>query len=120
MSQQNEAGFKTFTAGAALEPWRRVKLDSTADQVVYAGAGEAFIGVTQDRAASGSPVSVKLVTAPGTFEICCASSVATSGTAMYGAANGKVDDAVIGSIQGYVNGTVSGDGSVKEICFARG
>jgi hypothetical protein len=114
--QQNDTGFKTFTAGAALEPFRRVKLDTTEGQVVYAGAGEAFIGVTQDRAASGSPITVKLK-GLGTYQICCASSVAASGTAMYGAASGKVDDAVSGSIQGYVNGTVSGDGSIKEICL---
>ena len=95
--QQNDNGFKTFTAGAALEQFRCVKLDTTANQVVYSGAGEVTIGVTQDRAASGDPVCVKLITAPGTFVISCASTVAAIGTALYTAANGQVDDAASGT-----------------------
>ena len=40
-------GFKPFRAGADLECPRHIKLNgSSGDTVVYAGDGEAFIGIT--------------------------------------------------------------------------
>lgn len=99
-------GVKTFLTGEALAEKRRVKISAgtvtTPPEVKYADAGEDFIGVTEyavdDLAA---PISVKLQTAPGTFEIECVVSAAIArGTVLYGAADGKISDAAVGSGQG--------------------
>lgn len=97
---------KTFTAGEDLAAHRRVKVDSsvsTADpaEVIYADAGEDFIGVTEFAADDGELIAVKLCTGPGTFEIeCDVDSAIALGTVLYGAADGKVSDASSGSAQG--------------------
>lgn len=99
-------GIKTFTAGEDLAAHRRVKIDSaatTADpaEVIYAGAGEDFIGVTEYAASDGDLIAVKMCTGPGTFEIeCVVNSAIALGTVLYGAASGKVSDASSGSAQG--------------------
>lgn len=98
-------GPKTFVAGEALEARRRVKIKNatttTPPEVVYADAGEDFIGVTEYAVASGSDVAVKLANAPGTFEIeCTVSSAIARGTVLYGANDGKVSDASSGTAQG--------------------
>ncbi|WP_319406174.1 DUF2190 family protein [uncultured Desulfosarcina sp.] len=95
---------KTFKAGEALEAKRRVKIESgtTSDppEVVHAGAGEAYIGVTEYAVADGEPVAVKLKNDSGTFEVECAIGTAIArGTALFGAAEGKVSDTTSGSAQ---------------------
>jgi len=97
---------KTFTAGEDLAAHRRVKIDSgvsTADpaEVIYADAGEDYIGVTEFAAVDGALIAVKMCTGPGTFEIeCTVDSAIALGTVLYGAADGKVSDASSGSAQG--------------------
>lgn len=81
-------GIKTFTAGAALEANRRVKLASGVLQ--YAGDEEAYIGVTLNKYASGDQAAVKLKTTGATF-LMTASAAITSGASAYGAANGKIE-----------------------------
>lgn len=51
---------RTYTAGAALSAFRRVKMDSTADQVVHADAadGDAWIGWTTQAYSSGDPATI--------------------------------------------------------------
>lgn len=98
-------GTKTFLAGEDLEAKRRVKIETgtTNDppEVVYADAGEDFIGVTEYAVKDGKPVAVKLKSASGTFEIeCVVDSAIARGTVLYGAADGKVSDASSGSAQG--------------------
>lgn len=98
-------GIKTFTAGEALAARRRVKIESgtttTPPEVVYADAGEDFIGVTEYAVADGDKVAVKMNSAPGTFECeCTISSAIARGTVLYGAADGKVSDASSGTAQG--------------------
>ncbi|MFA5401638.1 MAG: capsid cement protein [Dehalococcoidia bacterium] len=110
---------KTFIAGEALYAHRRVKIDTASPgtstdppEVVYADAGEDYIGVTEYDAASGAQVAVKLNNAPGTFEITCdINSAIARGTVLYGAADGKVSDASSGSAQGVsiVAGVTDGD-----------
>jgi hypothetical protein len=97
-------GEKTFQAGEDLEAKRRVKIEAgTANdppEVVYADAGEAYIGVTEYAVKDGEKVTVKLKNASGTFEIECAIGTAIErGTSLYGAADGKVSDTASGSIQ---------------------
>lgn len=118
MTQQTESGFKTFTAGSALEAFRRVKLDGSLN-VVYAGAGEEFIGITQDKVASGDPVTVALRSAARTYKAVAAAAV-TAGAVIYGAANGKVDDAASGTAQGTALEAATADGDVIEILSNNG
>ena len=97
MSQYTEK-IKTFTATEALEPFRRVKLTSGSGTAVeYADAGEDFIGVTEASAAITADVAVRLRGTWTTFKMEAAGAVAV-GASIYGAADGKVDDAASGSI----------------------
>lgn len=115
---------KTFTAGEDLEAHRRVKIDSSessADpaEVLYADAGEDFIGITEYAADDGDPIAVRMNSAPGTFEVECAvDSAIELGTVLYGAADGKVSDASSGTAQGISiePGTVS-SGDIIEVAF---
>jgi hypothetical protein len=102
MSYNN--GVATFKAGTALEARRRVKIESgtTNDppEIVYADAGEDYIGVTEYAVADGDMVAVKMCNAPGIFEIeCLVDSAIASGTTLYGAADGRVSDASSGTAQ---------------------
>lgn len=104
MSQVDK--IRTFMAGEDLAAHRRVKIDTAvaaADpaEVIYADAGEDFIGVTEYAADDQELIAVKLCTGPGTFEIeCTVDSAIALGTVLYGAADGKVSDASSGSAQG--------------------
>ena len=98
-------GIKTFKAGEALEAKRRVKVESgtTNDppEVVYADAGEDYIGVTEYAVADGDMVAVKMLNAAGVFEIeCIVDSAIGRGTTLYGADDGMVSDTASGSAQG--------------------
>jgi hypothetical protein len=83
-----------------------VKIDSAvaaADpaEVIYADAGEDYIGVTEYAADDQELIAVRLCTGPGTVEIECTVNAAIAlGTVLYGAADGKVSDASNGSAQG--------------------
>ena len=115
MSQQNESGLRTFKATTDLEPFRRVKLTaSTGDAVEYAGAGEAYIGFTAAKALAGEFVGVNLKTSARTFKAVAAEALAV-GASLYGAANGKVQDTVSGSIQATALEAAGGDGEVIEV-----
>lgn len=94
MSQWNE-GIKTYTSGEALEEGCRVKISSST--VVYADAGEDFIGVTLYAVATSTAVAVKLRNYPGTFKVQAAGAFSVNAK-LYGAADGCVDDAISGAI----------------------
>jgi len=100
----NEA-IKTFTAGEALEARRRVKIEggttTTPPEVVYADAGDDFIGVTEYAVADTEKVAVKMNSAQGTFEVeCLVDSAIVRGTVLYGGDHGVVTDASSGTAQG--------------------
>lgn len=115
---------KTFIAGEALAAHRRVRVmtDSPATvtdppEVVYADAGEDYIGVTEYAAADGAEVACKLNNYPGTIEIeCTVSSAIARGTVLYGAADGKISDASSGSAQGIAMEAAGASGDVIEVC----
>lgn len=114
-------GIKTFKAGEALEARRRVKVESgtTNDppEIVYADAGEDFIGVTEYAVKDGADVAVKMNSAPGTFEVeCLVDSAIARGTVLYGAANGMVSDASSGTAQGIAL-EVGADNAHIEVAF---
>ena len=115
---------KTFIAGEDLAAHRRVKVmtaspATTTDppEVVYADAGEDYIGVTEYAATDGNEVACKLNNYPGTIEMeCTVSSTIARGTVLYGAADGKISDASSGSAQGIAVEAASASGDVIEVC----
>jgi len=114
-------GIATFKAGEDLEAKRRVKIESgtTNDppEIVYADAGEDFIGVTEYAVADGDMVAVKMNNAPGIFEIeCIVDSAIGRGTVLYGAADGKVSDESSGTAQG-ISIEVGADGKHIRVAF---
>lgn len=95
-------GIRTFTAGEALEAYRRVKIKSgtttTPPEVEYADAGEFCIGVTMAPADSGDAVAIKTLNQNGTFLV-QASKTISLGATVYGSNDGKVSDASSGTSQ---------------------
>lgn len=111
-------GILTFQAGEALVAHRRVKLEAgsttTPPEIVYADAGEQHIGTTQRNAADGEMVAVKLRNFPGSEEVEAASTFAYLAT-LYGADDGKVDDAASGSAIGVAKEAATAAGDVVEM-----
>jgi hypothetical protein len=117
MSQQNENGFKTFTAGEALEAFRRVKLSSgSGTQVEYADQSDSdgYIGITQEKVSSGDQVNVALKGGPGTRKAVASEALAVGAT-LYAADDGKVADTASGNAIGTALEAASADGSIIEI-----
>lgn len=115
MSQTTYGGVKAFVAGETLEIYRRVKLSSgSGTQVEYADADDLGIGITEAAAASGENIGVKLWASEGTFQVEAAGAF-TVGDELYGADDGKFDDATSGGPSMLIAAkTASGDGSVVE------
>lgn len=86
---ENQTGFKSFAAVAAITEGQRVKLSGAGVDV--AGATDIAIGVATTAAASGGNLTVKLWSAPGTF-IVRASAAIAAGAQLYPTASGSVDD----------------------------
>ena len=115
MASQNETQFLTFIAGAALEPWRFVKMSGATDRTVaYCGAGEDPVGVTQERVAINEKVSVRSILALGTFKIEASEAMATLNALIYVAASGKAALTGTDKPMGRVLETASADGSIVE------
>ena len=115
---------KTFTAGEALLAHRRVKIDSAVPaanpaEVIYADAGDDFIGVTEYAAADGDPIAIRMNSSSGTFEVSCVvGSSIVLGTVLYGAASGQVSDAVSGTAQGIcIEPATVTDDDIIEVAF---
>ena len=113
---QENMGRKGFTSGEALEAYRRVKL--SAGTVVYADAGENFIGITTEKVASGAIVDIALKGAHRTFKVEAAEALA-SGAAIYGADHGKVQDSASGTTQGTALEAAAADTEIIEILFSQ-
>jgi len=112
MAEICEGNKKNFTAGEALAAYRRVKL--SAGTVVYADAGEVWIGVTQDAVDSGEEVCVKLASAAGTQKMVAAGTFALNAE-LFGAADGKVDDTSIGQVVGTALEAATAAGDIVEV-----
>ena len=94
-SSRVDVAFKSFIAGEALEPFRRVKLGADGETVVYADAGDKGIGTTIDQritsaeATAGHRVTVKLDNGGGTVLMTVNGDIADK-SVLYAAADGEV------------------------------
>ena len=106
-------GGRAFIAGEDLLASRRVKVEagttSVPPEVVYADAGEAYIGLTASNEKDGDAITVEvdtcLVVAADAFSI---------GVTLYGAADGKVSDTSSGTAQFIALEEATADGDVVE------
>jgi len=92
MSQQTDGMRKTFTAGEALEPFRRVKISSAATSpktASYADAADQAVAFTEAYVANGDNFAAKLVNGQGTVKAEATGAI-TGGNTVYAAADGKV------------------------------
>lgn len=119
----NDNGIRTFQAGEDLAAHRRVKIESgtttTPPEVVYADAGEDYIGVTEYAVSDGDIIAVRLITAPGTVEVeVDVSSAIARGTVLYGADDGKLSDASSGSAQGIAMEAGVDNAVIECVCWS--
>lgn len=112
MSRQVDGVFYPIEAGEALVAFRRVQADGT-----YADAAhnEAYLGTTQQAAASGEMVTIKLKgCAAGTVKVTAAGAI-TSGNEVYAANDGKVQASLVGGTAiGRAMEAAANDGDVIE------
>lgn len=115
--QKIDGNTRTFTVGAALAAYRRVRL--SAGVLAYAGASDVdSVGVTtRETFASGETVAVDLHSKAGTVEVEAAGAFSVGAT-LYAAANGRVDDSGT-VIVGIALAAASGAGSVIEVMLAK-
>jgi len=107
-------GARAFTAGEDLLANRRVKIETgtttSPPEVVYADAGEAYIGLTASNVSDGDVVTVQvrtfLAVAAGTFAI---------NATLYGAADGKVSDTSSGTAQFLAMEAATAAGDIVEV-----
>ena len=107
-------GARTFQAGEDLEANRRVKVETgtttTPPEVVYADAGEAYIGLTMSKESDGDAIAVQvrtyLAVAADTFSIAAT---------LYGAADGKVSDSSNGTAQFVALEAATAAGDIVEV-----
>ena len=100
MSAINQTGFKAFQATAvAIPAFTRVKVDASG--LISAAGNNDAIGVVQEYVPASGIGTVKLFSAPGT-QFFLAGGAITAGAVLYPAASGTVDDAINGSLLGYV------------------
>jgi len=107
---------KMFTAGEALEAFRRVKLKTnTGDTVVYADQSDSsnYVGVTLQKVANGEQVAVLIKGDYCTFKVVAADSFA-AGATLYAADDGKVSDTSSGNAIGTALEAAGADGDVVE------
>lgn len=118
MAEQNDNGFKSFVASAAIAQFARVKLASDGT-VATAGLAEKEIGTAQRAAfASGDVIPVKLTSAPGTHKMIAIEALAV-GARLYTETSGKVQDtAATTAFQvGTALTAASADGDIIEVLY---
>lgn len=109
MNSYENFGPLTATTGEAVEAYRRVKFSGGV--LVYADAGEAHNGVTKYAAASGELVSYWPTNWPGVIPMTAAGAI-TAFADIYGAADGKIDDAAVGTKLGIAMQAATADGDM--------
>ena len=113
MSGYIDGNTRTFECDEALAIFRCVKMDADG-KVTYADATDAYHGTSENATfAAGEYVNVRLRTASGTRKMTAAGAI-TAGSAVFNAADGKVDDSGDTPI-GYALEAASGDGAIIEV-----
>jgi hypothetical protein len=108
------SGKKTFTAGEALAAYRLVKLNSSGN-VVYADAGDDWIGSTLNAVANGDDVAVQLRGCGGSRTLTASAAISTIASLVYLQDDGKVSTTNTGRAVGRVTQAASGDASEIEV-----
>lgn len=117
MSQFVEGGTKSFTAGAAIAQFLRVKL--TASKLAVAGLGlndeTLEIGTLEEASFADLDIrTVRLRSAQGTCKMVAAGVIA-AGVAVFGAAGGKISTTASGATIGISCEAAAADGDVIEV-----
>lgn len=111
-------GGDVYTAGETLAIYRRVKFSgSNSRTVIYADSGEDAVAVTDQAADEGDPVNLVFITSARSIKVEAAATMATANAVFYGAADGKVSNAAVGSALGVQVDTASASGSIIECLF---
>ncbi len=112
-----QEGVLTLEAGEALARYRRVKVESGTVkdpvEVIYADAGEQHIGTAEYAVADGDIAAIRPRTMSGS-QLGTAAGAFSRGATLYGAADGKIDDASSGSAIGIALEAATADGDVVE------
>lgn len=127
MAQDNKGGPLTFSidSAATIEQYRLVRRDSsTPTEVVYCGAGEDPLGVTEfaeprwQGLGADERANLKIAVCPLHMLASCkvvAASAISDGDDLYTAADGKVSNAGSGPVIGTAIGAAAGDGKVLQM-----
>lgn len=107
-----ESSVKSYIAHAKLGAYVRVK--KNAAKVELAGVADASIGTTIANADEGEAITVRLKSSSGTAFYVAAKAI-TLNAPVYGAANGKITDAVGGEFLGYAEEAAGADGDIIEV-----
>lgn len=113
MSTIVDNSVKSYIATAAIGAYLRVKKDGTTQNVVIAGAEKSF-GVTVANADAGKGVTVRFQQSPGTAFYKAANPIVAN-AAVYGAANGLVDDVATADFIGYAEEAATATGDIIEV-----
>jgi hypothetical protein len=116
MSQFVDAQTKTFPAGGTITQFQRVVLGS-GGTVTAAVLADREIGIAQNNAVSGEPVTVRLRTAMGTHKAIAAAAI-TRGAQVFSAAAGRVSVSATGAFNlGQALETSTAAGDIIEIMY---
>lgn len=109
---------KTFTSGATIAQYARVKLSS--GNVIAAGANDEDLGTAESQVlTSGDLVDVRLSNAYGTRSM-IASEAISLGAKVYGAASGKIADTPSERFIGKALEAATADGDIIEVLMDGG
>ena len=114
MQSTYNIGARAFTAGEDLLANRRVKIESgtvtNPPEVVYADAGEAYMGLTASNVNDGDAVTVLVRT-----DLAVAADTFAVAATLYGAADGKVSDTALGTAQFIALEAATAAGDIVEV-----
>lgn len=89
MACENTTGYKEMIANGTVTAYAAVKLSSATQVAVTSATTDVIYGIAQQTVATTKPVTVKLLTAPGTFKITAAATLSAGSFAYLQATAGK-------------------------------
>lgn len=119
---RNDTGFRTFTCGDTVAPFRLLKLDATG-RVVHNGANENPVGSSLEKGGVvGDVILVALISKAGTVMVetggafSFAGDLDPRGMPAQAASDGKITQAASGQ-EAYAISEASGSGALVEVLF---